>query len=99
MSASRLSYFPATVLKGVGFVPRRSRRNVRFSARSTGRCGLLALLALSPLCYGGRGAQHLECIARTLRPGGIYIPLGSHLLALGGGKVTPTADERRGETK
>jgi SAM-dependent methyltransferase len=43
--------------------------------------------------------SHLECIARTLRPGGIYI-LGSHLLLPGGGKGNSDCwTERRGETK
>ena len=43
--------------------------------------------------------SHLECIARTLRRGGIYI-LGLHLLALGGGKDNSDCwTERRGETK
>jgi hypothetical protein len=43
--------------------------------------------------------SHLKCIARSLRPGGIYI-LGLHLLALGGGKDNSDCwTEGRGETK
>ena len=43
--------------------------------------------------------SHLECIARTLRPGGIYI-MGLHLLPLRGGKANSDCwTERRGETK
>jgi SAM-dependent methyltransferase len=42
---------------------------------------------------------HLECIARTLRPSGIYI-LGLHLLPLGVGEGNSDCwTERRGETK
>jgi SAM-dependent methyltransferase len=43
--------------------------------------------------------SHLECIARTLRPGGIYI-LGLHLFPPGGSKGNSDCwTERRGETK
>ena len=42
---------------------------------------------------------HLECIAGSLRPGGIYV-LGLHLLPLGGDKEDSDCwTQRRGETK
>jgi SAM-dependent methyltransferase len=43
--------------------------------------------------------DHLKCIARSLRPGGIYV-LGLHLLPLGGDKEDCECwTQRRGETK